>query len=82
MKKLSFLTAGIIDSIQAYIGLREEALRKETLEKKLHIIQSKILERLHAAKSGSKEHSLNGGIGGLLKSQVSMVSTILEDEEI
>ena len=87
MKFPSFFhyTAGIIDSIQVYIGLREDALRKETLEKKLHIIQSKVLERLHAAMPGSKEHSLNGvncGIGDALRRQATMISNILQDEEI
>ena len=38
------LVAAIIESIKAYIGLREQTLRHETLEK-----QKKLLERLHSS---------------------------------
>ena len=43
------LVAGIIESIQAYIALRNETLRRENFEKKFQILQRKIIEKALAA---------------------------------
>ena len=75
------LVAGIIDSIQTYISFREETLKNKTLDQKLQIIQNKVLEKVHAAMACGKEGNHNHGVMKALQQQITMVSTIIEDEE-
>lgn len=51
------LVAGIIESIQAYIALRNETLRRENFEKKFQILQKKIMEKAQAALPNSPFNS-------------------------